>query len=70
MVIINRDFRKYKDKYEDVIKEVNMKDEIDKINRYLISLENISEYELEENSLQLKSDIQKQIFDLLNHIQT
>lgn len=70
MVIINRDFRKYKDKYEDVIKEVNMKDEIDKINRYLISLENISEYELEENRLQLKSDIQKQIFDLLNHIQT
>jgi len=61
MVIINRDFRKYKDKYEEVIQEINMQYEIDKINRYLESLENISSSELENNKLKLKVDIQKQI---------
>jgi len=67
MVIINRDFRKYKDKYEEVIKEINMKDEIDKINKYLYSLEYLNEYELENNRLQLKKDIQKQIKERINN---
>ena len=70
MVIINRDFRKYKDKYEEVVKEINIKDEIDNINRYLKSLESISAYELENNRLQLKADIQKQIIAQLSHIKT
>ena len=68
MVIINRDFRKYKDKYEEVIKEINMKDEIENINRYLKSLEYLSEYELENNRLQLKKDIQKQIKERIKNV--
>jgi len=68
--VLKEDFRKYKDKYEEVVKEINMKDEIDNINRYLKSLESISAYELENNRLQLKADIQKQIIAQLSHIKT
>ncbi len=31
MVIINRDFRKYKDTYEEIVNEIDMKAEINKI---------------------------------------
>jgi len=70
MVIINRDFRKYKDTYEEVIKEIDMQYEIRKINQYLDNLQNISDDELEQNRLLLKSEIQKQIKTLYNNIQT
>lgn len=61
MVIINRDFRKYKDTYEEIIKEIDMKEEIKKIRNYLKNLEDLSEYELEQNRLKLKEEIKKQI---------
>lgn len=61
MVIINRDFRKYKDSYKEIIKEVDIDKEISAITDYLKSLENKSLKELLQNKANLYSEIKEQI---------
>jgi len=38
MVILSRDFKNYKETYEDIIQEIDLKQEIDKINSYIVEL--------------------------------
>ncbi len=61
MVIINRDFRNYKETYEEIIKEVDISQEIANIQNYMESLKKCSFSELEKNRLELKEEIRKQI---------
>lgn len=62
MVIINRDFRNYKESYDEIIREINMAEEIRKIQRYLESLKTCEPYELENNRLMLINEIKGQIY--------
>lgn len=61
MVIINRDFRKYKDTYEELIQEVDIEIEIIKIRSYLESLKNTDSSILEKNRLLLNYQIKEQM---------
>lgn len=61
MVIINRDFRFYKDTYEEVIEAVDMKNELQKINSYFESLSLVGEGALDQNRLALKKEIKEQM---------
>lgn len=61
MVIINRDFRRYNDGYEDIVNNVNIEEEINKINDYFESLQNYSAFQLEQNRLALVEEIKKQM---------
>lgn len=61
MVIINRDFRKYKETYDEIIKEIDVKKEIEKIRYYLLSLIVEDKQVLENNRLELVNEIKKQM---------
>jgi len=61
MVIINRDFRYYKESYEEIISKMNAEIEINKINDYLKELEYCSQKELEQNRLELILEIKNQM---------
>lgn len=65
IVIINRDFRKYKETYDEIIKEVDIKEEIDKIDNYLLSLRDIHKDRLNMNRLELVSEIKNQMKTIL-----
>lgn len=65
MVIINRDFRNYKDTFEEIVNEVDVEEEIKKIRNYLKSLETYNQSELEQNRLNLLIEIKNQIMDRL-----
>jgi hypothetical protein len=57
MIILSRDFKNYKESYEDIIKNIDLKKEMDKINKYMfnISCENLET--LNNNTLLLKKQI-------------
>ncbi len=61
MVIINRDFRYYKETYDEIVEAVDMGEELKRIRDYLNSLQAVSNNDLLENSKQLKMDIIKQM---------
>lgn len=61
MVIINRDFRNYKDSLEEIIQDIDMEYEIKKIRNYLKQLESIDLIELEQNKVLLNKEIKIQI---------
>lgn len=61
MVILNRDFRYYKDNYDEIIEVVDMNKEVLKILSYLDSLTKCDKYELEYNKKNLKQEIKNQI---------
>ena len=65
MVIVNRDFRKYKDSYDEIVKEVDMEFEIAQIVQYMDSLVNTDYHVLEQNKLVLKKEIKQQIKEML-----
>lgn len=67
MVIINRDFKKYKDTYEEIIKEVDICEEINKINDYLLRLESSTEFTLLQNRSELASEIKNQMKAILKN---
>jgi hypothetical protein len=66
MVIINRDFRRYKETYEEIKSEVDLGGEILKINAYLKELEFASKEELEQNKLILGEEIKAQMSKVQN----
>jgi 2-keto-3-deoxy-L-rhamnonate aldolase RhmA len=61
MVILNRDFRFYKETIEEIRQVVDAKEEIHKIRTYIKSLQKTSPSELEENRLNLIREIKNQI---------
>lgn len=61
MVILNRDFRKYKETLEEILQELDIKEEINKINLFIKSLEKSSPEVLEANRLNLIEEIKNQI---------
>lgn len=66
MVIINRDFRNYKDNYDELILDIDMGAEIQAIRDYNEILKNSTISELERNRLLLKNEIKAQIYNMLN----
>ena len=61
MVILNRDFRYYKDSYDEILETVDIKKEVSKILSYLESLTKCDKCELEYNKQLLKKEIKSQI---------
>lgn len=61
MVIINRDFRFYKENYDEIIEAVDMKKELLKITNYLNSLSLADRTLLEYNRILLKKEIREQM---------
>lgn len=65
MVILNRDFRNYKENYEEIIK-CDLKKEIEKIDSYIESLEFLTTNELQNNRKELYKEIKQQIIERSN----
>lgn len=61
MVILNRDFRFYKETIEDIRNEVDVKVEIHKIRTFIEELNEVTPLELENNRLSLIREIKNQI---------
>jgi 2-keto-3-deoxy-L-rhamnonate aldolase RhmA len=61
MVILNRHFKYYKETYDEIVKAVDVKNEIDKINNYLKNLDQCSIVELEQNRLDFVQEIKNQM---------
>ncbi len=61
MVILNRDFRFYKESYDEIVKYCDMKKEIGKINDYILQLENFTKDELLINRQNLILEINQQM---------
>lgn len=61
MVILNRSFRNYMDKYDEIIKTVDLKKEVDRIMNYLKELEGYTPKELDKNRISLIAEIKDQI---------
>ncbi len=61
MVILNRHFRNYKDKYEEIVLESNLKEEVEKVDCFFSSLSEASEVDLLCNKLLLDKEIKAQI---------
>ena len=61
MVIINRHFRHYKETYDEIVRVVDVKKEINKITNYIKELENCNTSELEQNRLKLINEIKNQM---------
>jgi 2-keto-3-deoxy-L-rhamnonate aldolase RhmA len=64
MVILNRDFRYYKDSFEEIVEKVDIKKEVEQIRAYLSSLENEPISVLENNREMLVKEIEEQIVRL------
>ena len=60
MVILNRDFRNYKDSYEEII-NCDLKKEVEKIDKYITSLESVSPKDLLNNKEELFKEIKQQM---------
>jgi hypothetical protein len=65
MVILNRNFRNNEETYEGITSICDLKAEIQKINKYLISLSYASENELLNTKLKFFKEIKKQMRDIL-----
>ncbi len=61
MVILNRHFKYYKDTYDEIVKVVDVENEIQKINNYLKDLERCSSEDLERNRLGFIEEINNQM---------
>ena len=64
MVILNRDFRYYKEDYEEIITTCDLKKEVQKIDSYLNSLEFATSEELLKNKKELFKEIKQQIVNI------
>ena len=57
MVILSRSFKGFKEKYEEIVKLINLKEEIRKIRDYLDVLKGLSHEDLEKNKKKLKKAV-------------
>lgn len=65
MVILSRDFKGYSEEYTEIIKKIDLKNEVMKINDYLIGLENDNLISFEEKKILLRVNVNK-IVKLIN----
>ena len=68
MVILSRDFKCYTEDYEEIIKKINLKEEIAKIRNYISCLGQISEDELERNRILLKRKVKEIVRNIRENI--
>ncbi len=59
MVILSRDFKNYLESYEDIVKSIDLKEEVIKVNNYMEKLKYNNLDEIENNIILLKNKITK-----------
>lgn len=57
MVILSRDFKNYKEDYESIIAEIDLKKEINKIDDYMNTLDNVDFEAINDNKILLKDKV-------------
>jgi hypothetical protein len=63
IIILSRDFKNYKESYEDIIENIDLKKEMDKINKYMFNISSESLKTLSNNALLLKKQIRNVVTD-------